>query len=124
MARVLDKMETIGDLQGIGSTEARSIGIRFGPIPDDDLDAGMATEPGGQCLRIAALEQINWPVRLEIHQDRGVGVPAPQGEIVHPKDAGSRHAIEERVTQQAQQRIRTDGKTGGVSQACPCLAAG
>ncbi|MFJ8062954.1 hypothetical protein [Streptomyces sp. NPDC096142] len=47
-AEVLQQVEGVCDLDRVGCSGAGAVGIRPGPVPADDLRAGMGQQPGGQ----------------------------------------------------------------------------
>ncbi len=72
-------MEAIGNLDGVGCAAAGAFGVRFRAIAHDDLDARMRAPPDSERLSIPFGNQINGAAGLQIHEDSGVAVPAPQG---------------------------------------------
>ena len=83
-------MKAIGNLHGIGRSLSCSFGVRLSAITYDDLYAGMLLQPGGERLRLPALQQVNWLMAFQIDEDGAVAVPPPQREVVHPEDARRR----------------------------------
>ena len=84
---ILQQMKTVRDLGGRRRPVPCAVGIGGRPIPRDDLHPGVLPEPLGYGLGGALREQGHGLAALEIDQDRAVGVPFAQGEIVdaqHP----------------------------------------
>ena len=70
--RIGGQVEAMGDLDGIGRALLAAFGVRAGAIADDDLDARVATEPVGEHVGRAIVEQIDRSVRLEIDEQRAI----------------------------------------------------
>ena len=67
---------------------ACTLRIRTRPIPGDDLHPGMCLEPLGDSLSGTIRQECHGLPALQVHQDRAIGVPFPQGEIVYPEHPG------------------------------------
>ena len=81
-------MKAVRDLDGCGCALACTLRIRTRPIPGDDLHPGMCLEPLGDSLSGTIRQECHGLPALQVHQDRAIGVPFPQGEIVYPEHPG------------------------------------
>ena len=73
VAKIAQTMPAIRHLNRIRSTGPHAVGIVAGPIPGDDLDAGMRLQPRLDSLRPAVTQQINRLVLiLQIDDDGAV----------------------------------------------------
>ena len=86
--QVLEEVETVRDLNGVGSSLAGSLRVGTAAVAGDDLDAGMLPQPLGQGLGPAVGEQVDDAAALEVHQDRPILLAFPFGPIVHPEHPG------------------------------------
>ena len=50
VTQIPQQVPAVGDLDGIGRTLARAVGVDAGPVSGDDLDAGVGPQPRGQAL--------------------------------------------------------------------------
>jgi hypothetical protein len=66
------QVKPVCHLDRVGRTLPTTLGVRTGPIADDDLDAWVATEPVGEHLGGTIVEQIDRSVRLEIDEQCAV----------------------------------------------------
>jgi hypothetical protein len=76
------QMEPIHDLERLGRTVAGALGVDLRAITAEDADLGMLPQPSGQGLRRAIWQQVHDPVRLQIHQDRRIGLPPATRKVV------------------------------------------
>jgi hypothetical protein len=60
------QVKTIAYLDRVRRTLPASFGIGASTIADNDLDAGVAAQPGGEDLGGAIVEQVDRPMRFEI----------------------------------------------------------
>jgi len=104
--QVLQEMETVRDLRGVGRALACTLGIRARPIPRDDLHPGMLPQPLRDGLGGTIREEFHGLAACEIHQDRAIRMPFPQRKIVHPSTLG----------------VATPGQAGGGARATGCGA--
>ena len=81
-------MEAVGHLCGARGAVACALGVRTRPIPCDHLDTRVLAQPLRDWLSGPLREQGHGLVALQVHQDRAIGVPFPQGKIVHPQHGG------------------------------------
>jgi len=91
LAGILQQVKPVSDLKRSRHSLPCSFGIRLRSVSHADLNAGMSTKPGGQCLGGPPREQIDRTMGLKINQDCGVHPAATDGEIIDAKDSwGSR----------------------------------
>jgi hypothetical protein len=57
-------------------------GVGAGPVPADDLHAGVGGQPVGQRLGVAALDKVQRGTGLAVDQQRAVVLAAPDREVV------------------------------------------
>jgi len=123
LAGILHQVEAISNLTRSRRALPCTFGIRLRPVSHDDLDAGMGAQPGRQGLGGPAFEEIDRTMGLEIDEDGGVHLAAPEGEIIDAEDSWGWRQREDRATKQAQERIGTDGEASGASQTRSALAS-
>jgi len=106
----------------VGCTRACPFGVRFGPVPRDDLHAGVRAQPVRQHHGGAVVEKVDRAMRLQVNEQRGVPVPAAQREVIDLQHAWRR---DDGVTlsQQPEQRVRARRRSCGVRESRPRLAA-
>lgn len=85
-AQVVPQMPPVSDFDRLRRALAGAFGVTAGPVAADHLHAGMLTQPGGEDLAGAAVQDIDGPVGGRVDEDRGVGLAAPFGEVVHAQD--------------------------------------
>jgi hypothetical protein len=118
---ILQQMQAIRDLSRSGSPLAGALGIGAGPIPGDHLPSRMRSEPLRHRLGRAFREQRHGLVALQVYQDRAIGVPFTQGEIVHPQHGGGGESRPREPAQHAQQGIAADHHVPLVAEVHPGL---
>ena len=100
-----DEVETIGDLDGLGSTLCCRSGIQARSITTDDRELGMIIQPGRRRGSIAVREQVRDPVALQIDQQRAVAAALPPGPVIDAQEVRV-PSIEERCcTDNPEQRV-------------------
>jgi hypothetical protein len=82
-AEALPQMEPVGDLQSVGGTAAGALGVSAGPVPADDLHAGVADQPRSQWPGFTRGEHIDHAMVFDAGQYGGVGLAATDREVVH-----------------------------------------
>ncbi len=109
VAEIAQQVEAVGNLDRLRSAGPDTVGIGAGPVAGDDLDAGVCLQPGGDGLRLAIGQPINWPVgTLQIH-DQGAVAPAPTpGPVIDADDARRRRRLNRDRPDQAQQGVAAD----------------
>jgi len=80
---------TLGDIAEKGllamfRRQGYTLSIPTAPLPRDHLHPGVRPEPLRHRLGHPIREQGHRLPALQVHQDRAIRVPFPQGEIVHP----------------------------------------
>jgi hypothetical protein len=79
-ASVRAQVKPVCHLHRVGRPLPTTFGVRAGAITDDDLDARVATEPVGEHVGGAIVEQIDQSVRLEVnisYLESRIGVGQP-----------------------------------------------
>lgn len=71
----------------IGRSHSPPFGIGASAIPTDDFDTRVLLEPTGKGVGASVSQQINGPMRGEIHQDCPVGMTAPKRKIIGSQQA-------------------------------------
>src|SRR5258708_25061131 len=125
-AGVRREMKAVCHLDRVGRALPTTFGVRTGAIADDDLDAWVMTQPIGEDLGGAIVEQIDRPVRLEINEQGSVAALFPaQGHVLNTQypRATMVVGIHERM-QNPQERVRAAGQASHPGQTSATLAAG
>jgi hypothetical protein len=118
-------MLPIGNLDRIRSTGPHAVGIVAGPIPGDDLDAGMRLQPRLDSFGLAVTQQIDRSVFiLQIDDDGAVASAATPCPVVDADDARGRRYRNGSRPDQAQQRVAADRHGKPACQAGAGLTAG
>ena len=115
-------MKPVGDLLRLGRALPRAFRIGFRAVPHDSRHARTLPQPSRQTLGRAIGEQIDWPMGLQIDQQRAIAMPPSKGEVVDTQDPRRRGERRVRSVQEAQQRVRTGGHAGRHRQARPAFA--
>ena len=113
---ILDEMKAVRDLGGRGGPLPRPVSVGARPIPRDHFDPRMRPEPLRQGVGGALGQERHGVVALLVHQDRAIGLPLPQGKIVHAQDGGGGTRRQRQPAEQAQQRIPADGHAELLAQ--------
>jgi hypothetical protein len=87
VGQITHEVPAICYLHRIGCAQSSSLGIGASTVPADHFDSRMLPEPSCKGFSTAVSQQINRPMRTQIHQNGSVGVPSPQREIIDAKDA-------------------------------------
>jgi hypothetical protein len=119
---VLDQVEPVRHLHGVGRTTASSIGVRAAAIARDHFDARMRLQPFNQWVGIARGEHVDWLVSLHIDEHRGVTRPATQRKIIDAQDAWRGNGCDPEHLDEPEQRIWAGRHTGLSGQSRPTLA--
>jgi hypothetical protein len=86
LAEVLDEMEPIDHLHGIGRAPANAIRIQVAPITADHRNRRMLGEPcrdaGGRAVR----QQVDDTMCRQIDEDGAIAMTSPPGPLVYPND--------------------------------------
>jgi hypothetical protein len=113
-------------LDRVGRALPTTFGVRTGAIADDDLDAWVMTQPVGQGVSGAIVEQIDWSVCLEVDQQCAVAALLPsQRDVVNTQYPRPTLivGIRDRM-QEPQECVRADWQTHFARQARATFAAG
>ncbi|GAB4200605.1 MAG: hypothetical protein OHK0022_21830 [Roseiflexaceae bacterium] len=89
VAKVLDQMEAVGHLHGLGGTARGTLSILTAAVAADHLNARMVSQPLSQGSSRALGEQIHDLVTFQVNQDGAVDLAFAQGEIVNAEKARS-----------------------------------
>ena len=108
LAYVLQQVKAVGNLHGIRSPTACSIGIFVGAVAGDHLDAGMCLEPLLDDLGGAFWLEINRAMGVKVDEDRTVDLTFAACEVVDAQVAGCRIRCGRRATSEAEERIGAD----------------
>jgi hypothetical protein len=73
----------VGDLDGVRCAVPGALGVGTGPVPADDLHAGVVFQPLGEGAGLTVLQHVDWPVRVHVDQDGRIRMAAPLGEVIH-----------------------------------------
>jgi hypothetical protein len=122
-ADVLAQVKPVCYLHRSGCTASPSVGIGFGAIADQDLDARMRLEPGHQWLSLARLQHVDGHVSLEVDQQRAVRVASMECEVIHAEHARCWNRGCPQFSDQPQEGIRTGRNAGLAGQPSASLAA-
>ena len=86
---ILQQMKAVRDLDGLGRALARPLSIGGRPIAGDHGYSRMLLEPLGEGRCGAIREERHGLAALQIDQDGAIGVPFPEGEVVHTQHGGA-----------------------------------
>jgi hypothetical protein len=120
------QVEPVSHLDRVGRPLSTAFGVRPSSITDDDLHAWVMTQPVGEDVGGAIVEQIDRTVRLEIDQQRAITALLPaQGNVVNTQYPRTTLlvAIRERM-KEPQERVWTDWHASLARQPSATLAAG
>jgi hypothetical protein len=123
VGNVLCQVETVGNLIGLRRPLIRSFGVRPGTISHDGRDAGVLPQPRRQRLCVAAVQQLDRAVGLQIDQERGIATTTAEGQVVYTQDARRGGLRRRHRVGQPQQRIVTRRSAGTVSESRPGTSA-
>lgn len=94
LGEVVPQVPAVADLDRVGQGSADCLGVGGRSVPAHGLDARMSAQPGFQRGGVAAGQYLDSLTGFGVDDDRGVAVPAPQGEVVdpdHPREPPLRH---------------------------------
>jgi hypothetical protein len=120
LAKVGPHVVAISDLLGLRCSDARTFCVTAGPVPANDLHLGVASEPGGQVLALAAVVEMQRTVGGHVDQHGAVMAALAEGEVV---DAEHLDLTDVRLGQgpdQAQEGVLADGDADRGRQAGSC----
>jgi hypothetical protein len=116
-------MKAVRHLDGCGCALACPLRIRTRPIPGDDLHPGVCLEPLGDRLSGTIRQECHGLPALQVHQDRAIGVPFPQGKIVPSQHPGCGHSGQRQLPEQAQEGVPAHPQVPLVAQPHTGLAS-
>nr|WP_243761756.1 hypothetical protein [Streptomyces sp. YIM 98790] len=85
---VVEQVPAVRALDGVGCSGACAVGVGGSAVAADDLDTGVVGQPGGKGGGLTVRQNIDGVVGVDIDQDRAVGVPPAEGEVVHCEHLG------------------------------------
>src|SRR5829696_2475813 len=125
---VVQEVPAVRDLHGARGARG-ALGQRFavdvGAVAGGELYLGMPPQPGEEALLRAFGQQVHHPPLLEVHEDRAVCVPPPEGEVVHAEHLGFAGARQRGTLRHPEQDVPADhepelrGKPGAGAPAQP-----
>lgn len=88
LPQIPHQVKAVGDLDSLWRALADAVGKRSTTIPTHHLDLGAPArgQPRGQGRRLAVWQQVNDAMLFEVHQQRAVAQPTPEGEIIHAEE--------------------------------------
>ena len=101
LAEVVPQVPAVSDLDRQRRAAGGPVGIAARPVPADDLRAGSGGQPGRERVRGALGQHVDRAAGLHVDQQRAVGMPAAQRELIHSKHGRRVHPG--RVWQRADQ---------------------
>jgi hypothetical protein len=123
LAEVLDDMESVGNLEGIGSASSSAVGIGTTPIPTDDLHTWVLGEPPGKGLCPPILREINPTPALQVDQDRPISLPTTEREVIDAEHPWRLQLRQRRGPDRTHHGIRAHRHRKPDEKACSCLAS-
>jgi hypothetical protein len=84
-AQVIPHVPPVSHLLGIGCALPASQRVGTGPVPADDLDAGMGAQPVGEGGGLSVGQHVDDAVIVHVHQDAGVRLATFLGPVVDPE---------------------------------------
>jgi hypothetical protein len=79
---VLPQAEPVGDLHRGGRRLAGGPGVGAGPVPADDLDAGMGAQPVREGIRLPVRQHADEPAAVHVHQHGRIRMALALGDII------------------------------------------
>lgn len=84
VAQIAEQVPAVADLHRVRQCPPDRLGVRGRSVPAHDLDPPLPTQPGLQGGGLPVGEHLDALAGLRVDDDRGVAVPAAQGEVVGP----------------------------------------
>lgn len=81
--QILQQVESVSNLHGIGRPIAASHGIDAGAVAENHSDAGVLAQPRRKRFGLTVGQQRQRAVAIEVYQHRAVGVPLAQRLVVY-----------------------------------------
>lgn len=116
LCEVVPEVPSVDDLLRLGRRCPGGLSIGAGSVAADDLDLGVLGEPGGDGLGFAVGQHVDRAAGFQFDEDRGVDVPAAQGEVVDAEDPDPRGRVFGKVSDQAQHGVLGDRQPDPPSQ--------
>ena len=89
LTHVGEKVPTVGNLYGPGSTEAGATGVLGRAVPGHDFDVRSLQEPAGQRRRGTVREKVDDAVPVQVHHDGSVAAALPHRQASTPTCVGA-----------------------------------
>jgi hypothetical protein len=83
LAEIAQRMPAVRHLLGVGNASCDALNLHASPIPADDLDTLVRTEPLGESVAGALFEEVDDVMPFQIHQNRAIALALFPGPIVH-----------------------------------------
>ncbi len=96
LAEIVEQVPAVRDLDRTGRAFRDRAGVLGRAVACDDLDARVSAEPRCDGRRRPVWEQVNWPPRFEVDQDRAPGAalaPRPVVDAEYPRRLGLWHRM-------------------------------
>jgi hypothetical protein len=123
LAEVLDEMEAIDHLYGLGRAPANAIGVEVAPITTDHADRRILGQPGRDTRGRAVRQEVHDAVVREVDQDRAVPMAPPPGPLVDTNGLEGWRERDRSPPDQAEQRGWTGGEPQAGGQSGPSVPA-
>ena len=123
VGQITNEVPAICYLHSIGCAQSSSLGIGASTVSADHFDSRMLPEPPGKRFSAAVSQQINRPMRTQIHQNGSVGVATPQRKIIDAKDAWCLRGVGACSFDSSQERVSANCYSHVLDQMCSCLSA-
>ncbi len=91
---LVQAMPSVGDPESSGSACRRRSGVLGRAVAGDNLDAGMAPQPVGDCRPSSVGQQVDRASTVEIDEQRAVGSSFADGPIIDAHDRSTQRAVE------------------------------
>jgi len=108
VAEVAQKVPAVRDLDGLGRAAANAVVVSTGAVARDDVDARMVAQPCPDRLRLAARQNVDGAVALQIDDELAAALSSTPSPVVDADDARRRRRRQRRRPDQAQQRVAAD----------------
>jgi hypothetical protein len=116
LVRVVEDVPAVEDLHGVGRAQRRAAGVLRRAIADDDLDARMLRQPGGQARPRPLGQQVDRAARLQVDEHGPEPQPASPGPIVDAEHARRGGRAVGAAPQEAQERVAADAHADAAGQ--------
>ncbi|GAA2374567.1 hypothetical protein GCM10010170_077730 [Dactylosporangium salmoneum] len=82
LGEVVPEVPPVGDLDGVRSAAAGRFGVGASAVAADHLRARIRFQPGGERVRFAVWQHVDWGAGVQVDQDGAVAVATPEREVV------------------------------------------